>query len=48
MDLVIKSYILPRKEYDLGFSLENIIYFELLRRGYKINIGKFGLRKYIL
>ena len=24
----------------LGFSLENTIYFELLRRGYRVNIGK--------
>lgn len=45
VDLGIRSYILPRKEYDLGFSLENIIYFELLRRGYKVNIGKFGVNE---
>ena len=31
--------MLPKKNYDLGFSLENIIYFELLRRGYRVNIG---------
>lgn len=45
VDLGIRSYILPRKEYDMGFSLENIIYFELLRRGYKVNIGKFGVNE---
>lgn len=45
VDLGIRSYILPRKEYDLGFSLENIIYFELLRRGYKVNVGKFGVNE---
>lgn len=45
VDLGIRSYILPRKEYDLGFSLENVIYFELLRRGYKVNIGKFGVNE---
>src|SRR5699024_5705976 len=28
--------------YDLGFSLENIVYFELLRRGYRVMIGKVG------
>ena len=27
---------------DLGFSLENIAYFELLRRGYRVMIGKIG------
>lgn len=26
----------------MGFSLENIVFFELLRRGYKVNIGKVG------
>lgn len=34
--------ILPRRQYDLGFSLENIVYFELLRRGYRVMIGKVG------
>lgn len=33
---------ITRKHYDLGFSIENIVYFELLRRGYKVNIGKNG------
>ena len=36
----LRNYILPRKNYDLGFSIENIVYFELLRRGYNVNIGK--------
>ena len=35
-----KYYIVPRKNYDLGFSIENIVYFELIRRGYNVNIGK--------
>lgn len=42
VDLGIRNYILPRKNYDLGFSIENIVYFELLRRGYKVNIGKYA------
>lgn len=42
VDLGIRNHILPRKNYDLGFSIENIVYFELLRRGYKVNIGKYG------
>ncbi len=42
VDLGLRNHILPRKQYDLGFSMENIVYFELLRRGYKVNIGKSG------
>ncbi|MEG1407707.1 MAG: ATP-binding protein [Ruthenibacterium sp.] len=42
VDLGLRNHILPRKNYDLGFSIENVVYFELLRRGYKVNIGKYG------
>ena len=42
VDLGLRNHILPRRSYDLGFSLENIVYFELLRRGYKVTIGRVG------
>lgn len=42
VDLGMRNHILPRKDYDLGFSVENIVYFELLRRGYRVYIGKYG------
>ncbi len=42
VDLGLRNHILPRQDYDLGFSLENIVYFELLRRGYRVTIGKLG------
>lgn len=42
IDVGLRNYILPRSHYDLGFTLENIVYFELLRRNYRINIGKIG------
>ena len=42
VDLGIRNHILPRRRYDLGFSIENVVYFELLRRGYRVNIGKFN------
>lgn len=42
VDLGLRNYMLPKKHYDLGFSLENIVYFELLRRNYRVNIGKYG------
>ena len=43
VDLGLRRHLLARGKYDLGFSLENIIYFELLRRGYSVNVGKVGL-----
>ena len=42
VDLGIRNHLLPRRNYDLGFSLENIVFFELLRRGCKVSIGKLG------
>lgn len=42
VDLGLRNHLLPKKNYDLGFSLENVVYFELLRRGYKVNVGKNG------
>ncbi len=42
VDLGLRNHILPRNQYDLGFSLENLVYFELFRRGYRIMIGKVG------
>ncbi|MDO5123138.1 MAG: ATP-binding protein [Eubacteriales bacterium] len=42
VDLGLRSHILPKQRYDLGFSMENIVFFELLRRGYQVNIGKVG------
>ena len=42
VDLGLRDHILPRRRYDLGFSLENVVYFELLRRGYRVTIGRIG------
>ena len=42
VDLGLRNHIVPRRNYDIGFSLENVVYFELLRRGYKVMIGKLG------
>ena len=42
MYIGLRNHILPRRSYDLGFSLENMVYFELLRRGYKVTIGRVG------
>lgn len=42
VDMGIRNHILPRKRYDLGFTVENIVFLELMRRGGRVNIGKFG------
>ncbi|MFR8004596.1 MAG: ATP-binding protein [Dysosmobacter welbionis] len=42
VDLGIRRYLLSRRDYDLGFSLENVVYLELLRRGYGVNVGRVG------
>ena len=40
VDLGIRNHLIPKQNYDLGFSLENIVFLELIRRGYKVNVGK--------
>lgn len=42
VDLGLRRHLISRRNYDLGFSLENIVFLELLRRGYEVNIGKVG------
>ena len=43
VDTGLRNHLLSRRSYDLGFLLENIIYLELLRRGYTVNTGKLGI-----
>lgn len=42
VDLGLRRHLLARKKYDLGYSLENVVFFELKRRGYSVNVGKVG------
>lgn len=42
VDLGIRRHLLAKRNYDLGFSLENVVFLELLRRGYTVNVGKAG------
>ncbi len=39
-DMGIRNIILGYRNIDEGHLLENVVYLELLRRGYKVNIGK--------
>lgn len=39
-DLGIRNYLLGFKNQDRGHLLENIVYMELLKRGYNVSIGK--------
>ncbi len=41
VDVGLRSYLLGKKsDKDMGHILENIVYLELLRRGYKVYVGK--------
>lgn len=42
VDPGIRNHILPKQSYDLGFTIENIVFLELIRRNYIVNIGKVG------
>jgi len=42
VDTGLKNQIIGFRNDDYGFTLENIIYFELLRRGFYVSIGKVG------
>ncbi|MCR5135874.1 MAG: ATP-binding protein [Oscillospiraceae bacterium] len=40
VDIGLRNYLLGFRDRDSGHVLENIVYFELLRRGYDVAIGK--------
>ena len=42
VDMGLRNYLLGFRDGDSGHILENIVYFELLRRGYDVAIGKIG------
>lgn len=41
-DTGLRNMILGTTNKDIGYQIENIVYLELLRRGYTVNIGKAG------
>jgi len=42
VDIGLRNYLLGYRDIDTGHIIENIVYFELLRRGYDVAIGKVG------
>ncbi|MBP1565754.1 MAG: ATP-binding protein [Oscillospiraceae bacterium] len=42
VDIGLRNYLLGNRGDDSGHILENIIYFELLRRGYEVSVGKIN------
>ena len=40
VDIGLRNYLLGFRNRDSGHALENVVYFELLRRGYDVAIGK--------
>ncbi|MCL2164522.1 MAG: ATP-binding protein [Oscillospiraceae bacterium] len=42
VDIGLRNYLLGFRDMDIGHIIENIVYFELLRRGYDVAIGKVG------
>lgn len=42
VDIGLRNFLLGYRDIDIGHCMENIVYFELLRRGYDVAIGKIG------
>lgn len=45
VDMGLRNYLLGYRDGDTGHILENIVYFELLRRGYDVAIGKLDSKE---
>ena len=40
VDIGLRNYLLDFRDRDRGHAIENVVFFELLRRGYDVSIGK--------
>lgn len=45
VDVGLREYLLAKRTFDFGFVLENIVFLELKRRGYRVNVGKVGTKE---
>lgn len=41
-DVGLRYFLLGTRQMDIGHMLENVVYLELIRRGYEVYIGKIG------
>ena len=42
VDIGLRNFFLGYRDMDTGHMIENVVYFELLRRGYDVAVGKIG------
>jgi len=40
--LAFRRFLFNREDRDMGHILENVVFLELLHRGYKVSVGKIG------
>ena len=45
VDIGLRNYLLGYRDVDTGHMIENVVYFELLRRGYDVAVGKIGAQE---
>lgn len=45
VDVGLRNYLLGYRDVDTGHIIENVVYFELLRRGYDVAVGKIGTKE---
>ena len=45
VDIGLRNYLHGYRDVDTGHMIENVVYFELLRRGYDVAVGKIGTRE---
>lgn len=45
VDIGLRNYLLGFRDMDIGHAIENIVYFELIRHGYDVAIGKINNRE---
>ncbi len=42
VDIGLRNYLLGYRDIDIGHIIENVVYLELLRRGFDVAVGKIG------